>query len=39
LAIIYRRAVEAGVSAAPARDAVQAFLDRYADSEGVTADG
>ena len=38
LTIIYRRAVEAGVSASPARDAVQAFLDRYADSEGVTAD-
>ena len=39
LTIIYRRAVEAGVSASPARVAVQAFLDRYADSEGVTADG
>lgn len=39
LTIIYRRAVEAGVSASPARDEVQAFLDRYADSEGVTADG
>jgi len=39
LTIIYRRAVEAGVSASPARDEVQAFLDRYADSGGVTADG
>ena len=39
LTIIYRRALEAGVSASLARDAVQAFLDRYADSEGVTADG
>jgi len=39
LTIIYRRAVEAGVSASPARDEVQAFLDRYADSEGITADG
>jgi len=39
LAIIYRRAMEAGETAAPARDEVQAFLDRYADSEGVTADG
>ena len=39
LAIIYRRAMEVGETAAPARDAVQAFLDRYADSEGVTADG
>jgi hypothetical protein len=39
LTIIYRRAMEVGETAAPARDAVQAFLDRYADSEGVTADG
>jgi len=39
LAIIYRRAMEGGETAAPARDEVQAFLDRYADSEGVTADG
>ena len=39
LAIIYRRAVEAGVSSAPARDEVQAFLVRYADNGGVTADG
>jgi hypothetical protein len=38
LTIIYRRAMEVGETAAPARDAVQAFLDRYADSEGVTAD-
>ena len=38
LTIIYRRALEAGVSASLARDEVQAFLDRYADSEGVTAD-
>ena len=39
LTIIYRRAMEVGETAAPARDEVQAFLDRYADSEGVTADG
>ena len=39
LTIIYRRALEACVSASLARDEVQAFLDRYADSEGVTADG
>ena len=39
LAIIYRRAMEVGETAAPARDEVQAFLDRYADREGVTADG
>ena len=39
LTIIYRRAMEVGETAAPARDAVQVFLDRYADSEGVTADG
>lgn len=39
LAIIYRRAVQAGETGAPARDEVQAFLVRYADSEGVTADG
>ena len=39
LAIIYRRGLEAGESAAPACDAVQVFLDRYADREGVTADG
>ena len=38
LAIIYRRAVEAGETAAPARDEVQAFLDRYVDNEGVTAE-
>ncbi len=39
LTSIYRRAREVGGTAAPARDAVQAFLDRYADSEGVKADG
>ena len=38
LAIIYRRAVEAGETGAPARDEVQAFLDRYVDNEGVTAE-
>jgi hypothetical protein len=31
--------MEVGETAAPARDEVQAFLDRYADREGVTADG
>ena len=38
LTIIYRRAVEAGETGAPARDEVQAFLDRYVDNEGVTAE-
>ena len=38
LTIIYRRAVEAGETGAPARDEVQTFLDRYVDNEGVTAE-
>ena len=39
LAIIYRRGLEAGESAAPACEAVQVFLDRYADNEDVTVGG
>ena len=38
LAIIYRRAMEGGETAAPVCDEVQAFLDRYVDNEGVTAE-